>query len=117
MLLKLQHALNSKHLSFTSVLSCRLAATLPDTTYYSVKRFMGQQLADTQGLASLVRTNHTCCLPIARLLQAHDSCVISCFWTATLVYGAELLSTTLLMICLTSWPSLVQNMCVQALPS
>ena len=33
---------------------CRLAATQPGTTYYSVKRFMGQQLADTKDLASSV---------------------------------------------------------------
>ncbi|CAL5225668.1 g8531 [Coccomyxa viridis] len=32
----------------------RLAATQPGTTYYSVKRFMGQQLADTKDLASSV---------------------------------------------------------------
>ena len=35
---------------------CRLAVTQPGTTYYSVKRFMGQQLSDTKDLASLVST-------------------------------------------------------------
>lgn len=60
---KPHRALESKQLSLTSALSCRLAATLPDTTYYSVKRFMGQQLANTKDLASLVRTKHACCLP------------------------------------------------------
>ena len=33
---------------------CRLMTTQPSSTYYSVKRFIGQQLKDTQKLATSV---------------------------------------------------------------
>ena len=38
----------------TSPMACRLSAAQPSTTYYSVKRFMGQQLKETKQLAGSV---------------------------------------------------------------